>query len=138
VVGRRVDHRLDVETVATDKIAYDDSALTAAIVFESYNHHPMALQTATPAVVAVLGADAARGDEFGVACCANIVVARLCVGNGAGAGITMVAGRRRLDRIATDITVCGEGKGFEITHINNTWTFEDCGRGWNLLVASWG
>lgn len=69
----------------------------------------MALQAATPAIIAVFNAYSARSYELGVASCADVVVARLGVGDFAGAGETVVACRGWLDGIAADIAGGREG-----------------------------
>lgn len=90
MLGARI--RLFIYTLPTNKILNYDSALTTVAVFKTDNCHAVPLETATPAIEAVFGRDAARSDEFGVAGRADIVVAWEGIGNFAGAGKAMVAG----------------------------------------------
>lgn len=98
-----------VEPAATDEVLHDDSSLPAVAVFEADDDHAVALQAAPPAAVAVLGADTAGCNEFGVAGRADVVIAGEGARDFAGAGEAVVAGLGRLDGIATDVAFGGEG-----------------------------
>lgn len=92
------------EAAASDEVLHHDSTLSAAAVIESNNDHAVTFWTAAPAVVAVFGADAARGDLFRIAGCADIVVAGLCVGHFAHAGEAVEAGLGGFDGAVADVT----------------------------------
>jgi hypothetical protein len=81
----------------------------------------MTLKTAPPAIIAILSADPTRCDEFRVACCADVVVAWLGVWHLTDARETVIACRRGLDEIVTDIARRDESKRFEIAKTGDAW-----------------
>lgn len=63
------------QSTASNKVTDNNSFLTLVMILESDHDHPMAFDTATPAIVAVSFADFARGAKFEVAVGTDIVVA---------------------------------------------------------------
>lgn len=88
----------------TDEVPDDDAALAHGRVFETDEDHAVAVQAAAPALVAVLTANHARGEEFGVAGRADVVVA-------GGALVAVEARLARLDGVLADVAVGAESEG---------------------------
>lgn len=85
----------------------------------------MAFETASPAQVPVLGADAAGRDLLEVARGADIVVAGRGAGHLACAGEAVVARLGGDDGVAAYVALGGEGEGFEGADIHYAWACED-------------
>lgn len=100
---------------AAHQVAHDDAALALGVVFEADDDHPVAGQTAAPAVVAIFLADLRRGHELEVAVCAHVVIAAV-------AFQTMKPRNRGRDWVGADVAFGGEGEGLEAVTIR--W----CGR----------
>lgn len=90
---------------SANKIPHDNPPLSLLVLFKAYHNHPMALDTPSPAIVAIFFTDFPRHAEFQVAVCADVVVAVVAdeaVEAGCGGG----------DGVCADIAVCGKGENF--------------------------
>lgn len=90
----------------TNKVPHNNPPLALLVLFKAHHNHPMTLDAAPPAIVAILFADFARRAEFQVAVCADVVVAVVtdeAVEAGCGGG----------DGVCADVAVCGEGEDLE-------------------------
>jgi hypothetical protein len=71
---------LILESVATDKVPNDDSALAMFVVFKTNKDHAMAVYAPTPSIMSVVFADLTRGDKFQIAIGADIIVPIVTLG----------------------------------------------------------